>query len=55
MVEEEEDEEVCVAVVPQTPWIIGASLRANILLGRPFDESRYLAVSLCLVWSSEVC
>ena len=46
--EDEEEEEVCVAVVPQTPWIIGASLRANILLGRRYEESRYIAVSLCV-------
>ena len=30
------------------PWIIGATLRANILLGRPYDGGRYqLVISAC--------
>lgn len=33
-----------VALVPQTPWIIaGASLRENVVMGRPWDAERYAA------------
>ncbi|CAN0348325.1 unnamed protein product, partial [Scytosiphon promiscuus] len=30
-----------VAYVAQTAWIINASLKDNVLMGRPFDEARY--------------
>lgn len=33
-----------VAYVAQTAWIINASLKDNVLMGRPFDEARYLEV-----------
>lgn len=33
-----------VAYVAQTAWIINASLRENVLMGRPFDEARYQEV-----------
>lgn len=29
---------------PQVPWVFGGSLRDNVLLGEPFDASRYAAV-----------
>ncbi|KAI9106291.1 hypothetical protein DFS34DRAFT_602959 [Phlyctochytrium arcticum] len=32
------------AYVPQKAWITGASIRDNILMGRPFDRKRYDAV-----------
>ncbi|CAM9732984.1 unnamed protein product, partial [Hapterophycus canaliculatus] len=33
-----------VAYVAQTAWIINASLKDNVLMGRPFDEGRYREV-----------
>lgn len=33
-----------IGYVPQTPFIMNASLRDNILFGRPFDEARYQVV-----------
>lgn len=30
-----------VAFVPQEPWVQNASVRDNILFGRPFDQRRY--------------
>jgi ABC-type multidrug transport system fused ATPase/permease subunit len=33
-----------VAYVPQSAWIFSASVRENILFGRPFEEKRYAAV-----------
>lgn len=33
-----------VAYVAQTAWIINASLKDNVLMGRPFDEERYRQV-----------
>ena len=32
------------AYVPQTPWMFADTIRANILLGKPFDERRYADV-----------
>ena len=32
-----------VAYVPQTAWILNATLRDNILFGRPYDAERYFA------------
>ncbi|MFN9899749.1 MAG: ATP-binding cassette domain-containing protein, partial [bacterium] len=32
------------AVAAQSPWIMGATFRENILLGRPFDPLRYRQV-----------
>jgi ABC-type multidrug transport system fused ATPase/permease subunit len=29
------------SMVPQTPWIVAATLRENILFGLPFDEDKY--------------
>jgi energy-coupling factor transporter ATP-binding protein EcfA2 len=29
------------SMVPQTPWIVAATLRENILFGLPFDEEKY--------------
>ncbi|KAJ7064111.1 ABC protein [Mycena amicta] len=34
----------CVAYCPQTAWIQNATLRDNVLFGRPFDEERYWRV-----------
>lgn len=33
-----------VAYVAQTAWIINASLKDNVLMGRPLDEARYQRV-----------
>lgn len=33
-----------VAYVAQTAWIINASLKDNVLMGRPMDEERYQRV-----------
>jgi ABC-type multidrug transport system fused ATPase/permease subunit len=33
-----------VAVVPQPCWILNATVRDNILFGRPFDAERYQKV-----------
>lgn len=33
-----------VAYAPQVPFVLNASLRDNVLFGRPFDEARYEAV-----------
>lgn len=33
-----------IAYVPQTPWIRHATVRENIIFGRPFDEKRYSEV-----------
>lgn len=33
-----------VAYVAQTAWIINASLKDNVLMGRPYDEARYQQV-----------
>ncbi|CAN0413503.1 unnamed protein product, partial [Ectocarpus sp. 8 AP-2014] len=33
-----------VAYVAQTAWIINATLKENVLMGRPFDEARYQKV-----------
>lgn len=33
-----------VAYVAQTAWIINATLKENILMGRPLDEARYKKV-----------
>lgn len=33
-----------VAYAAQTPWILNATLRDNILFGRPYDEEKYQAV-----------
>jgi ATP-binding cassette subfamily C (CFTR/MRP) protein 1 len=30
-----------IAYVPQTPWIMNATLKQNILFGRDFDQKRY--------------
>ncbi|KAG8510010.1 ATP-binding cassette sub-family C member 11 [Galemys pyrenaicus] len=35
------------AYVPQQAWIIGASIRDNILMGGQFDQARYLQVLHC--------
>ncbi|XP_037373973.1 ATP-binding cassette sub-family C member 11 [Talpa occidentalis] len=35
------------AYVPQQAWIIGASVRENILMGSQFDQARYLQVLHC--------
>ena len=39
-----------VAYAPQSPWIFADTIRANILLGKPMDETRYTNViqSCCL-------
>merc|ERR1712205_143843 len=33
-----------IAYVAQTPWILNATLRDNVLFGLPMDEERYAAV-----------
>lgn len=33
-----------VAYCPQAPWLIGSSIRENILFGRPYNEKRYKKV-----------
>ncbi len=33
-----------IAYLPQTPWLLSASVRDNITFGLPFDEERYQAV-----------
>lgn len=33
-----------VAYVAQTAWIINATLKENVLMGRPLDEARYQKV-----------
>jgi ABC-type multidrug transport system fused ATPase/permease subunit len=33
-----------VAYCPQAPWLIGATIRENILFGRPYEKSRYDSV-----------
>lgn len=33
-----------VAYAPQSPWLLGTSVKENILFGLPFDEGRYKAV-----------
>uniref|UniRef100_A0A5F5PL22 ATP binding cassette subfamily C member 11 n=1 Tax=Equus caballus TaxID=9796 RepID=A0A5F5PL22_HORSE len=35
------------AYVPQQPWMIGASIRENILMGVQYDKARYLQVLHC--------
>lgn len=30
-----------IGLVPQTPWIVNATIRSNILFGLPFDEEQY--------------
>lgn len=30
-----------VALAPQTPWILNATVEANVLFGQPMDRSRY--------------
>uniref|UniRef100_A0A8D2DC37 ATP binding cassette subfamily C member 11 n=1 Tax=Sciurus vulgaris TaxID=55149 RepID=A0A8D2DC37_SCIVU len=35
------------AYVPQQPWIIGGSIRENILMGGQYDKARYLQVLHC--------
>ena len=40
-----------IAYVPQTPFIMNATLRDNILFGQPYDENRYQRVlsTCCLL------
>lgn len=33
-----------VAYCPQSPWLLGATVKENILFGQPFDERRYRSV-----------
>jgi len=55
MVDDRGDRELCpedqstgltdtVAYCPQAPWLIGATIRENILFGRPYEQKRYQQV-----------
>jgi len=44
---------VGVAYVQQSPWVMGGTLRDNILLGQAMDPGRYLEVYTCV--RSSVC
>lgn len=36
------------ALAPQEPWLLGASVRQNVIMGRPFDDERYEQVRTLL-------
>ena len=58
------EEEACVAVAAQSAWIIGATFRDNVLLGRAFDAQRYRQVvrdafatsaKIYFIWGMHAC
>lgn len=36
------------AYVPQSAWIMNATLRENVIFGQPEDELKYVAACLCI-------